>query len=111
VVEAAGYDASRAQAIEAVRYNGRVGYFGYPERSGLVPFPFETAWRKCCSIEIVAGTQSEPGLRSFREAVDAIHDGRVQVDHLLTSRYPLIRFPEAFQAARERRAVKVIVDV
>src|SRR5215472_5355661 len=39
VIEAAGYDACRAQAVEAVRYRGRVGLFGFPERKGESPFP------------------------------------------------------------------------
>ena len=34
VIEAAGYDLCRDQAIQAVRPRGRVGCFGYPERPG-----------------------------------------------------------------------------
>jgi L-iditol 2-dehydrogenase len=113
VIEAAGYDVCRAQAVEAVRVSGRIGLFGFPERKGLAPFPTEAAFRKTPSVEWSSGTQMEPGLRSFREALEAIHSGRIEVDYCLSPRFPLDRAPEALQLARERGrgAVKVGVDL
>ncbi|HZU17863.1 MAG TPA: zinc-binding dehydrogenase [Candidatus Dormibacteraeota bacterium] len=113
VIEAAGYDACRAQCVEAVRERGRIGFYGYPERPGSAPFPIELAFRKAPTIEFTVGTQREPALRSFREALRAIHEGRVEVGHCLEPRFPLARAPEAFATARERRpgAVKVGIDL
>ena len=64
VIEAAGFDDCRADCIEAVRYLGRVGYFGLPENAGLVDFPLAAAFGKGCAIEM-AGTA-----RSARKDLD-----------------------------------------
>ncbi|HZV49722.1 MAG TPA: zinc-binding dehydrogenase [Candidatus Dormibacteraeota bacterium] len=113
VIEAAGYDECRARCVEAVRQRGRIGFFGYPERPGSAPFPVELAFRKAPTIEFSVGTQHEPSLRSFREALDAIHEGRVEVGYCLEPRFPLTGAPEAFATARERRpgAIKVGIDL
>lgn len=113
VVEAAGYDVCRAQAVETVRRGGRIGCFGFPERRGDAPFPTDVAFRKSPTIEFSGGTQSEPGLRAFRDAVAAIHEGRIQVDYCLEPRLPLSRAPEALELARDRGsgAVKVGLDL
>lgn len=111
VIEAAGYDECRAQAVEAVRDHGRLGFFGFPERPGMAPFPVQTAFRKGVRLDFVSDTQFEPGLRSFRDALAAIRDRQVEVDYCLGSRFPLERTAEALAAARERESVKVIVDI
>jgi len=101
VIEAAGYDRTRADAVEAAREHGTVGLFGYPERHGRSPFPVERAFRRSLTLEWISGTQQEPGLRSFREAVGAIRSGAIAVDHCLTCMYDLDRAPEALQRARD----------
>lgn len=111
VIEAAGFDSCRAECVEAVRRYGRVGYFGLPEAPGLVPFPFERAFRRACSIEMAGNAQLEPGLTSFREAVDLIASGKVNVDEFIESRYGLAEMTTAMQAAHERRAIKVSIDL
>lgn len=111
VIEAAGYDECRAQAVEAVRNHGSLGFFGFPERPGMAPFPVQTAFRKGVRLDFVSATQFEPGLRSFHDALTAIRDGDIEVDHCLGTRFPLERAAEAVSAARERSAVKVIVDI
>lgn len=113
VIEAAGYDDCRAQCMDAVRPRGRIGFFGYPQIQGPAPFPMETAFRKAPSVEFFSGTQHEPGLRSFRDAVQAIHDGSINVDYCLQPRFPLARTDEAFATAHERRggAIKVGIEI
>ena len=113
VVEAAGYDACRAQAIDAVRERGRLGFFGFPEQRGHTPFPMERAFRKAPTIEFTSGTQREPGLRSFRDAVDLIVRGEVEVGYLLAPTLPIERAPEALDIARDRGrgAVKINLDL
>lgn len=110
VVEAVGYDATRIECLEAVRYAGRVGYFGFPERpEGPTTWSYNLAWQKTPSIEIVTGTQREPGLRSFREAVDLIHSAQINVDPFLEPSYPLEQIQEAFDAARVQQGGKIAV--
>jgi L-iditol 2-dehydrogenase len=89
VIEAAGYDATRAAAVEAVRARGSVGFFGYPQLRGLAPFPVERSFRKELSMEWSNNTQAEPGLASFRTAVDLIQAGAIEVDHCLEVMYAL----------------------
>jgi L-iditol 2-dehydrogenase len=112
VIEAAGYDALRAAAIDAVRVGGAVGFFGFPERYGDAPFPMYAAFRKCVRIQLASGTQAEPGLRAFRDAVDHIATGAVEVEHCLTAEYPLEGIADAFTAARRPQPghIKIAID-
>ncbi|AIG74573.1 MULTISPECIES: zinc-binding dehydrogenase [Amycolatopsis] len=100
VVEAAGPDACRVEAVEAVRERGTIGFFGFPERKGTAPFPVERAFRKSVRMEWVNGTQKEPGLVSFRRAVDLIRSGEIVVDHCLEHAFDLGDIAEAFASAR-----------
>ena len=109
VIEAAGYDQTRAEAITAAAPGARVGLFGFPESQGLAPFPFDLAFRKSLTIQTSVGTQSEPGLRSFREAIEGIAAGVYEVDYMLAPTYPVERIQEAMEAARARRGVKVSI--
>jgi L-iditol 2-dehydrogenase len=111
VIDATGFDSCRADCIEAVRYHGRVGYFGLPEHPGLVPFPLARAFRKGCTIEMAGVAQLEPGLASFREALGLIGSGQIDVDTMIEARYPLDRFGEAMEAARAHVAPKVNLDL
>lgn len=113
VIEAAGHDAARADAVDAVRERGTVGLFGYPERTGPSPFPVERAFRKSLTIRFVNGTQREPGLRSFREALAMITAGTIDVDHCLSGFFPLAQAPAALAAARDhgRGHAKIGLDL
>lgn len=113
IVEAAGFDALRTAAIEAVADHGTVGCFGFPERAGDAPYPSYTAFRKAVTIAWVSGTQSEPGLVSFREALAGINDGSYQVDYCTGPDYPLEQLPEAMALAYEAGggAIKLGIDI
>lgn len=111
VVEAVGLDATRAEAVSLARVGATVGCFGLPERSGLVPFPFEDAFRRGVSLQMLAGAQSVPGLPAFAAALEAISDGSISVDHCLGTTYPLEQVGEAVAAADARAAVKVQIEI
>lgn len=111
VVEATGLDRRRADCVEAARYGGRIGFFGLPEHLGPVPFPLARAFRGACTIEMAGNAQREPGLGAFREALGLIASGAVDVAHLLEPTYPLERFQEAFEAARDHAGAKVAVEL
>jgi L-iditol 2-dehydrogenase len=102
VIEAAGYDRCRAEAVEVVKTRGTIGFFGYPERVGSAPFPVDQAFRKSLTMEWISGTQQEPGLASFRSAVDLIHCGAVEVDYCLERMFPLEQTPIALETARRQ---------
>jgi L-iditol 2-dehydrogenase len=113
VIEAAGYDQCRSDAIAAVRILGIVGCFGFPEQLGNASFPQFEAFRKIARIQWAGGTQSEPGLVSFRDAVRHIHEGRIIVDYCLGDRYTLDELPKAMEIANEQGhgRVKLSIDL
>lgn len=113
VVEAAGYDACRADAVAAVRTRGTIGCFGFPERLEPVAFPQHDAFRKLVRIQWAGGAQAEPGLVAFRDALRDIHTGAIDVDHCLGPAYAIEQVPEALEVARDlgRGAVKLNIDV
>jgi L-iditol 2-dehydrogenase len=107
-VEAAGCDETRGQAMSCVRRGGRVGLFGYPDRTGPSEFPFfDMFFKGAISVEIALGAQQVEGLPSFAEAVDLISGGEVVLDHHLGTEYPLTDIDKALRAARELTAIKV----
>jgi L-iditol 2-dehydrogenase len=100
VIEAAGYDDSRSQAIDCAAKFSRVGYFGYPQSSAPMPFPLEQAFRKSLQISLNVDTSFEDGLRSYREALAAIGSGEIEVDYCLSEMIPIANGIEAFDRAR-----------
>lgn len=100
VIEAAGYDACRADAVEALRYGGTAGFFGYPERYGDAPYPSFLAFRRNATLAWINGAQLEPGLASFRTAMRLIADGEIAVDHCLERHLDLEDAAEAIDLAR-----------
>lgn len=112
VIEAVGYDETRVQCLQAVKTWGRVGYFGFPERpDGPSTWSYNDAWARRPTIEHSHSTQAEPGLTAFREAIDLIHSGAVDVTPFLDPVYPLARVAEAFEAARTQQGGKIAIDL
>ena len=114
VVEAAGLNHTRRQAMLAVTLRGRVGLFGLPEAGAPdMSMPFGRLFRQRASIYTTFDAQNEPGLASFAEARDLIIAGAVKPRVLISHRYPLDRIAEAFDAARHRPpgVRKVVIDV
>ena len=99
VIEAAGEDAARAQAVEAVRLDGRLGMFGTPSSLGLAPFPFSALFRKKATMESSHSAQNVPGLPSFREAVRMLSSGEVVLDGMISHAFEPERIAEALDTA------------
>lgn len=113
VIEAAGYDECRADAVRAVRILGTVGYFGFPEKLGDVPFPQFDAFRKIARIQWAGGTQGEPGLVAFHDAIRHIHEGSIDVSYCLQKSFSLEETPEAMAVARDQGHgfVKLTIEI
>jgi threonine dehydrogenase-like Zn-dependent dehydrogenase len=108
VIEAAGRDATRHQAMRMVRAGGRIGLFGVEEKPGLSTWPLAEAFRRRPTIEMTWGAQFEPGLTSFVEAAaevtaDSTADG-TGIRRLVSHRMPLEHIGNAFQLAGDPRA-------
>lgn len=107
VVEAAGTDVTRRQAIHCVAVDGRIGMFGMPAGAEMT-IPFELLFRRKPTVEFCWDAQAEPGHASFREGWDAIRTGRVDPAPFQPRLWPLADLPTALEAARsaEPGAVK-----
>ena len=111
VIEAAGTDDTRVQAVEAAALDGRVGLFGLPERDEMARFPMHQFFRKRITMMSNYGAQGEAGHASFREALDLVATGRIDVAPLISHRLPLARIDETFRIAhgREQGVVKALI--
>jgi L-iditol 2-dehydrogenase len=109
VVEAVGSVETLNQALKLARPLGRVAVFGLPPTMEMVPFDWDTFFRRRLTMHTVRGAQEEPGLPSFQLALDLIAKGEIDVSPLLTHQFPLSRVQKAFDLAhsREDGALKV----
>lgn len=103
-IDCAGTPASIRQAVDAVRKGGNVVFTGVPHDAVALPMQ-----------KIVLQEIDLHGLRANRntceEAIPLIEAGRIQVEPIITHRYDLKDFHEAYETFRNRvdGALKVIV--
>jgi L-iditol 2-dehydrogenase len=111
VIEAAGADETRRQAVEMVARDGRIGLFGLPVKDGMADFPFSAFFRKRAEMMSHFGAQTEPDHASFREAVDLVTGGHIEVAPLISHRLPLDSIDKTFEIAHGRsdNVVKAVV--
>jgi L-iditol 2-dehydrogenase len=108
VVEAAGYDITRDQALRSVCRLGHVGLFGYPEKTGNASFPFyDLFWKGSFYIAVAVGAQRVPGVPAFHQALDMIQRDEIVLDHHLGVEYPLADMATALAVAHDRKVIKV----
>jgi len=70
IIEAAGHDETRRQAVEMVARDGRLGLFGLPVEDDMAAFPFNAFFRKRVTMMSHYGAQTEPGMaRSARRSI------------------------------------------
>ena len=112
VIEAVGSVETLNQALGLARSSGRVAVFGLPPTVDMVPFDWDTFFRRRLTIHSVRGAQDEPGLPDFRQALDLIARGEIDVTPFVTHQFPVSRVQEAFDLAysREDGALKVSVS-
>ena len=112
VIEAVGSAVTLSQAFHLVRDEGQVVLFGLPEKSGEVPFDFDTWFRKRASAFTVLGSQDEPGLASYVQALDWIVTGQIAVGPIISHRLPGERTQDAFDLAmaRDNGVVKIALE-
>jgi L-iditol 2-dehydrogenase len=113
VVEAIGTKETHGQAMDLVRPDGQIVWFGVPQSAESIPFDFDTFFRKRIAAYSPLGAQDELELSSFRQALKWINEGSIDMTEVVTHSFPLSRIDEAFNAAREREdgAVKIVVTM
>ena len=109
VIEAVGSTPTLSQAFHMVRDEGQVVLFGLPESEESVPFDYSQMFRSRASAFTVLGSQDEPGLTSYVEAVRTITSGEIDVNPIISHRINIAEIDRAFDIATERvdRAVKI----
>jgi L-iditol 2-dehydrogenase len=113
VVEAVGSRETFPLSVELAAAGATLIWFGLPEGSGgdAYPFSFHEFFRRQLTAYSAFGAQGEPGLGSFRYAVQLIADGVIDVAPLLSHVLPVTDVQDAFHIAHERtgNALKVSV--
>ncbi|MFB0618930.1 zinc-binding dehydrogenase [Streptomyces sp. AGS-58] len=102
VIEAAGTDGAREHAMRMVGQRGRLGFFGMPEDYDMrIPYAHLFV-RNAQLIHAVGGAQLEPGLASFRTALDLIGSGSIHVADHITHTFDIKNIADAFDLAQHR---------
>jgi L-iditol 2-dehydrogenase len=110
VVEAAGEPESINLAARLVREKGIIYYFGVP-RSRAFAFDYATFFRTYAVTFSIGASMLEPGKGSFRQALDLIASGGVDVKGMVTHRFDLRELERAYDLARTGAdgALKVMI--
>jgi L-iditol 2-dehydrogenase len=103
--EVAGEDSAVAAAIDAVRPGGRVVLVGIPD-GDRTSFTASTARRKGLTLLLSRRMESADLSRAIRLA----QSGRIELAPLIDECFPFSRWSAAFDALRQRRGLKVIVE-
>jgi L-iditol 2-dehydrogenase len=103
--EAAGENSAVETAITAARLGGRVVLIGIPS-DDRTTFTASTARRKGLTIALVRRMK-----HTYRRAIDMAVSGLVDIRTLVTHRYPLVDFETAFSVAKERKGLKVLIEL
>jgi L-iditol 2-dehydrogenase len=103
--ETAGEDAALADAIDAIRPGGRVVLVGIPE-GDRTSFTASTARRKGLTLALCRRMKPADLPRAIRLA----EAGEVELAGLVSGRYALSEWRDAFDDLVERRGLKVVVE-
>ena len=101
--EVAGENQAVETAITAAKPGGRVILVGIPSQDWTA-FTASTARRKGLTIKL-----SRRMKFTYPGAIQLVEDGSIDVRSLVTHRFPLSKYEQAFQVARRRERLKVIV--
>ena len=112
VVEAAGEVETINLTAHLVKQGGHLLYFGIP-RATRFDFDFWTFFDKYCNTTTISGAVFEPERKSFKQALNLIAKGEIDVSPMLTHRFPFERVMEAYELARTRDdgAIKIVIEM
>jgi L-iditol 2-dehydrogenase len=102
--EAAGEDAAIETALRTVRTGGRVVIVGIPPRDCS---SFRAALARERGITIVLSRRMKP--HHMHRAIDLVDRGAVDLDGLITARFPIGQGPEAFARLVSRSELKIVI--
>lgn len=101
VIEATGRQEALDLAGELAAERGRLVIAGYHQDGPRQIDMQQWNWR---GLDVVNAHERDPAIymRGLREAIDAVVDGRIDLDPLLTHVYPLERLGDALDETRDR---------
>ncbi len=99
VVEAVGLRTTLNDSVNLVRPWGRLMWFGLPDSDTAVPIEFSKFFRKRLRAMSIFGAQDEPESSSFREALELIGSGALDVSPLLSHSFSIEDIDAAVEAA------------
>jgi threonine dehydrogenase-like Zn-dependent dehydrogenase len=105
-IECAGKVATLARAVRIARPGARIVAYGTITEDGGA-FPYYGLYYK--ELTIVSPRAATPD--DVRAAVDAAAEGTVDLEPLVTDRFPLERAGEALMAGGGPHTLKIVVDV
>ena len=101
--EVAGENQAVETSITAVKPGGRAILVGIPAQDWTA-FTASTARRKGLTIKL-----SRRMKFTYSSAIQLVEDGLIDVRSLITHRFPLSEYEQAFQVARRRERIKVVI--
>ncbi|XP_047741564.1 sorbitol dehydrogenase [Hyalella azteca] len=101
-MDCSGAEASIRLAIEATESGGRVALVGLGPREVKVPL-VDSAIREVDIFGVFCYAND------FKDALELVASGRVNVKALITHRFPLVEANKAFETARSGAAMKVVI--
>ena len=102
--EMAGENDAVETAVETCKPGGRVVIGGIPS-TNRIAFRASAARRKGLTIKLVRRMK-----HAYPRAIQLVEHGKVDVRSLVTHRFPLDAFEEAFRIAEAREGIKVIIN-
>lgn len=112
VIEAAGEKESIALAVDIVRENGFILFFGVP-RFETMEFPMLDFFFKTITARTMVHATREENHASTRKALEMITSGAVDVTPMLTHTFSFDQVMDAYDLHRlqDEGAIKIIVDM
>lgn len=102
--DAAGEDAAVETALRTVRTGGRVVVVGIPPNDRT---SFGAALAREKGLTVVLSRRMKA--HHMHQAIDLADSGAVDLDGMITSRYPISRGPEAFAELVKQSGLKIVV--
>lgn len=111
VIEAVGHAETLGMCSKLVKKEGDIALFGVP-KSEVLPVDVEALLRQNVRITTSVFAQREPGLRSFRLAMQMIADNRIDPLPLVSHKLPFAEIAKGFELAHSKTdgAVKVLLN-
>lgn len=104
VVEATGVPVAIGQAFEVVRRGGRISAIGLSKEENIA-----IPWNKGVMKEIGIFCSFSSSYTSWERALSLVSRGEVNVEPLITHKFPLSQWKKAFEMVEKGKAIKILL--